>query len=540
MGLRLVGLLLPTDSSLIVLSYRFWQNHFSGDPDIAGKKVLLRGHPFEVVGVAREGFAGLGSRPSDFWAPLEHPRSVSIVGRLKPEFSERQARAGLTLWAQRFTAGSPNNAKAMQAMLVSRATTKPLNFKSTLTFSPLAVAFLLVLLIACANVANMMLARSASRQREIGIRLSLGAARGRLIRQLLTESILLALPSAVVAIAVSQATLWICVRVLVATLPPGVSDFATRIPQLSSDSRVFGFTLIAALFSAVLFGLAPALQATKGDFSKEFRPSRLRNALVISQVTVCLLLLVTASVLLRGVDRIHSLKTNLSERNTIEIVVQEKSREKVLNRIASEPSVEVVAAAGNAPVEKKRTVSVSADAAGPMFNIDANDVSPEYFAMFEIPIVRGRNFTAAESRSEAPVTIISQTTAQRLWPNQDAVGRSLSIAPHRAVTVVGIARDEISRWINGGSDTSLVYFPSNQHVSGNHLFLTARGDFETTRRKIEADLTASDPDAVELIRKMQVQEWVAEDTYYTVRVAYWLSSAIGLLALLLTLSGIYG
>jgi hypothetical protein len=191
-------------------------------------------------------------------------------------------------------------------------------------------------------------------------------------------------------------------------------------------------------------------------------------------------------------------------------------------------------------VERKRTISVNADAGGVTLSTDANDVSPEYFAMFEIPIVRGRNFTTAESRSDAPVAIISQTTAQRLWPNQDAVGRSLSIVQHRAVTVVGIARDEISRWINGGGDTSLVYFPSNSHAAGAHLFLTTRGDFETARRKIEADLTASDPDAVELIRKMQVQEWVAEDTYYTTRLAYWLSSSIGLLALLLTLSGIYG
>jgi ABC-type antimicrobial peptide transport system permease subunit len=252
----------------------------------------------------------------DVFGP-ERPRSVSIVGRLKAGFGVRQAQAGLTLWAQRFTAEDPNAGKAMQTILLSRATTKPLNLKTVLVFSPILVAFSLVLLIACGNVANMMLARGMSRQREIGIRLSLGAARGRLIRQLLTESILLAVPSAVGGVIVSQTTVQVGVRVLLATLPPGVSDLGlSRLThQLTWDLRVFAFSLAVALISAVLFGLTPAMQATrgnimqasKGDFNGGFnnggRPSRLRNALVTGQVAVCVLLLVTAGILLRGVGQ---------------------------------------------------------------------------------------------------------------------------------------------------------------------------------------------------------------------------------------------
>jgi predicted permease len=578
--------LLPADSAapgrepVIVLGYQAWQNRFSGDPDIIGKKVLLHGYPFEVVGVASAGFAGLGSRPAEFWAPLtmgtrfdagpdvfgpERPRSVSIVGRLKAGFGVRQAQAGLKLWAQRFTADGPNAGKAMQAILLSRATTKPLNLKTVLVFSPILIAFSLVLLIACGNVANMMLARGMSRQREIGIRLSLGAARGRLIRQLLTESILLAVPSAVGGVIVSQATVQVGVRVLLATLPPGVSDFGLpRLThQLTWDLRVFAFSLAVALISAVVFGLAPAMQATRGnimqaskgdfnngDFNNGGRPSRLRNLLVTGQVAVCVLLLVTAGILLRGAGQIHSLDTALSTRNTIQIVVQEKSRETVLSRLSAEPSVEILAAAWSAPVERKPTVPVKPADGGAILNTAANNVSPEYFALFEIPIVRGRNFTAGEARSGAPVAIISQTAAQRLWPNREAVGRSLRLAPDsrtepgmrrfQVVSIIGIARDEISRWIGNGEDNSLVYFPSNEHVAGNQLLVSAHGNFETARRKIEADLTAIDPNAVERIQKIQIREWVAEDAYYTLRVAYWLSSAIGLLALLLTLSGIYG
>ena len=559
--------LLPEDASapgreaVIVLSYQSWQNRFAADPDIVGKKVLLRGYPFQVVGIAPAGFTGLGSRPCEFWAPLtmgarfdagpdlfgpDRPRALSLVGRLKPQFAVGQAQAGLTMWAQRFDASVP---KAMKTVLFSRATPKPLSLSQLLVFTPILAAFSLVLLIGCANVANLMLARSLSRQSEIGIRLSLGAARGRLIRQLLTESFLLVLPSAVAGVLVSQATIQVGVRVLLATLPPGASDFAARIPQMSPDLRVFGFTLAAALISAIVFGLAPAMQATrggiihaaKGDFISGSRPGRLRNSLVIGQVTVCVLLLVTAGLLLRGAGRIHALDATLSTRNTLQIVVPEKSRETVLNRLASEPSVEILAAAASAPVERKSTVGVRSAAGGAIFNTATDTVSPEYFALFEISILRGRGFTSGEAGSAAPVAIISQTAARRLWPDQEAVGRSLSlVARHQVVSVIGVARDEISRWIGNGEDLSLVYLPGNLHAAGSELFIGVRGDIEAARRTIEADLTAIDSNAVEEIRKMQIREWVDEDAYYTVRLAYWLSSAIGILALLLTLSGIYG
>src|SRR5258708_20572251 len=216
-GAALGRTLLPADSSpqgrepVIVLGYSTWQSQFASDRDVVGKKVWLRGYPFEVVGVALPGFTGLGDTPIDFSAPLtmnarfddgpdlfgpEHPRRLFIIGRLKPGFSVRQAQAGLTVWAQRFTADRPDAEKVVGAVFWSRATSLVLNPRAALTLSPILVAFALVLLIACANVANMMLARAMSRQREIGIRLALGAGRGRLVRQLLTESILLALPAA--------------------------------------------------------------------------------------------------------------------------------------------------------------------------------------------------------------------------------------------------------------------------------------------------------------------------------------------------------
>jgi predicted permease len=570
--------LLPQDDAapgrepVIVLSYLAWQNRFARDPHIIGKQILLGGYPFEVVGVARSGFRGLGARPTDFWAPLtmaarfargpdlfspQHPPSLSIVGRLRPGYRAPQAQAGVTVWAQRQIADGPDARKAAQGLLTSVATYKPWKSSNTLAFSPILVAFSLVLLIGCANVANMMLARAMSRQREFGIRLSLGAARTRLIRQLLTESILLALPAAVAGFAVSQATIGLCLRVLFTTLPPGIAEFANRFPVLSPDVRVFAYNLAAALLAASLFGLAPAMQATRtniaeaarGDFSNEFRPARLRNALVLGQITVCVLLLISAGILLRGIDRIQDLDTALSGRDTIEIVVQDKFRARAVERLSSEPSVQILAAASNAPVSRKPAVAVRTAEGGVLLQVAANRVSPEYFALFEMPIMRGRNFTAEEARSGAAVTVISQTTARQLWPNQEAVGRSLRLVPgprtepdllrYQLVRVIGIARDDISRWIINGEDKTLVYFPSTPQAAGNVVFVGVHGDVETARRGLEAGLTAIDPGAVDEIHRFQVREFVVEEAY-SFRVAYWLSAAIGVLALLLTLSGIYG
>lgn len=173
----------------------------------------------------------------------------------------RQARAGLTAWAQQATIGRPGPEKATGTILTSEATTIPLEPMVIAAFSPIIVAFALVLLIACANVANMMFARAMARQREIGIRLAIGAARSRLIRQLLTESVLLALPAAIAGFAVSYATIELAVRLMFATTPRGYADFIFLLP-LEPDTRVFVFMLLAAVLSGLLFGLAPAPQAT--------------------------------------------------------------------------------------------------------------------------------------------------------------------------------------------------------------------------------------------------------------------------------------
>lgn len=566
--------LLPGDAStsaaVVVLAHTTWQSQFGGIGDIVGKKILLRGHPFEVVGVAPPEFTGLGKRPTEFWAPItlasifdpsfdlfgpSRPWALEVVARLKSGFSIRQAENGVALWARRFTTELPATEQATAATSISRATRAPFNPKNAAFFSLVLAAFAVVLVIACTNVANMMLARSVARQREIGVRLALGASRGRLIRQLLTESTLMVLPSAALGILLSWGIIKACLWLLVTTLPPGIAGFMNRIPPLSPDVRVLGFSLAAAFFAAIVCGLTPAVQSTRtnltqaarGDFGNNWRPSRVTNALLVGQIVVCVLMLVTAGVLLQGIKGVQALNATLSTREAIELVINEHSRAMVLDRTSREAALRSLAAAGSAPVERKPIAFVKS-ASGAILASAVNSVSPDYFSTFDIPLLRGRNFTAEEARSGSPVVLLSQTAASQLWPGQEP-GRLLDLVADQAasaefrrnqtVAVVGIVGDEPSRWITNGDSKAIIYFPTDLKTPGTKLFLGVHGEAEPIMHRLDADLTANNPSAVEEIDAFQISRWVIEDAY-SFHVVYWVAIALGSLALLLTLSGIYG
>jgi ABC-type antimicrobial peptide transport system permease subunit len=254
----------------MVLSYAARRNLFGADPDIVGRKLLVHGYPLEVVGVAREGFGGLGDLARDFWVPLSmysqmvegpnpfdpsKPELLYVIARLKPGTKESRAQALLNAFVPRLTPGVTEGDRASSVTLESRATAVHVSREALFILIPLVVVFVLVLLMACANVANMMLARALARQREIGIRLSLGAARSRLIRQLLTDSVLLALPSAAAGLAIAQLAVGVGTRLMMAVLPAEFAEFV-RIAPLDADFRVFTFMITAAVISGIVFGIA--------------------------------------------------------------------------------------------------------------------------------------------------------------------------------------------------------------------------------------------------------------------------------------------
>lgn len=560
----------PGREPVVVLGFSAWVNKFGGDTNIIGKKILLRGYPLQVVGVADEKFAGLQISAPDFWIPItmaaqledgpdlfgpENPQRLAIVGRLRPNWLASQAEAALDTWSKQATSNLPEAERAVGGTLQSQAPAGAFNREAIMVFSPLFAAFGLVLLIACANVANMMLARSMARQREIGIRLSLGAGRSRLIRQLLTESMLLAIPAGLASFFVSRLAIDWALRVIWATLP---SDLVALVPGISlpPDLRVFVFMLIAALASAVLFGLAPAIQATRpdvmaaarGEFTSDIRPMRFRNSLVMGQIAVCALLLICSGVLIRAARTMRGLDVGFQTHGVIFMSVSEKSRAKLLPRLSAEPVVAEIAVASSIPlVGEPPSFNISAVDRPTAMRAWQNYVSTEFFSLLQVPILDGRNFTADEAKAGAPVVIISEYAARSLWPKGDAVGREIRIerdlqngngaSPrYQLVRVVGVAGNIITSWVNGGSDPPLVYFPATM-LSNNPLLLRVRGDVEAVRRELVADLDATLPGAIEEVHPMD--QWFAKDVYIF-RMASWIGSALGVLALLLTLSGIYG
>ena len=350
--------------AVMVLSDRGWERLFGRDPAILGRTVLVNGFTFEIVGVMPRGFRGLAVVPPDYWVPLsmvgqirpidrgrEANVGVRIVGRLKPGMSRQSAQAGLAVWAASQPDARPITRGEPGITLIPWHGTVPQPLEAVLVTGPLFFAFGLILLIGCANVANLLLARSVARQREIGIRLSLGAARGRIVRQLLTESLLLALVAAAAGYAVSRVALQGLVNAMLTSWPPEIGDIQLLVPE--SDWRVLLFLIVGGGVSALFFGLVPALQATRiepvrtmrGEIVRDARPGRARDLLIGVQVSASALLLICAAVFLRSAFAAATADPGLRTSDTIVIqIANEVNRAAMVQAVAAEPSVAAFAA----------------------------------------------------------------------------------------------------------------------------------------------------------------------------------------------------
>jgi predicted permease len=534
----------------VVLAYGAWKEKFGADPKILGKKLVLFGSVYEVVGVARKDFNGLTQVPRDFWIPLKpaDQPGLQVIGRLKPDITPRQAQAALLVWARQATDELPETQRADGIYFQSSATSIPISPQLMAGFAPILAAFGLVLLITCANIANMMLARAMARQREITVRLSLGASRLRLVRQLVTESLLVAIPAAAAGFAISEATLRTSQRLLVATMPPLFAKFI-RMGRIQPDGKVFIFLVVAAVLSTIVFGLVPALQATRQNLS--VRSGRLRSGLLVLQVTVCALLLICAGILLRGSRQLSERDVGLQTRGVIDVELSQALQSKIAEHLAAEPWVESIATTWHAPLAGSLSgITIAPGSAPTLIRAAYNFVSPEYFGVFRIPVVRGRNFTADEAASEAPVAIISEAAARALWPNQDSLGQTIRIEAEprssrrnkipgfRSARVIGVAPDVISGVIFEGPDPALLYFPTSSRGTMNgSLLLGVKGDPEIARRTLDSLLERVAPGALQ--RVTPVGE-LLDAQIYPFRIAFAIASVLGGLALVLTLSGIYG
>ncbi len=557
---------------VVVLSDKGWQRRFNRHPDVIGRTVLVNGAPYEIVGVMPEGFRGLEITAPDFWAPLaragdfepgvrgsEDKVGIAIIGRLKPGVPMESARAQLAAWDSNQSA---NTDRTMSIDLVPHWGTVPQPLEAVAIFTPLFFAFGLILLIGCANVANLLLARGVARQKEIGIRLSIGASRRRIVRQLLTESVLLALAAAAGGYLVSRLALQGAVYWTMRTMPVDLGDVNLTVP--GADWRVALFLVLAAMAATAFFALVPALRATRidpvrtlrGELVRDARPGRARNVLIGVQVFASALLLICSAIFLRSA--ISSAEFNPGFRTTDTLLIEAfdtDKRDAMLHAIGSDPTVTAIA--GVRPMLLSLPPRAFGDAGAGKVALSYKHVSAAYFDVLGVSIVRGRAFTAAES-DDHPVAIVSESTARALWPNGDGIGETFRIEPDltpqqnaglltvnpqapgrdvltpRMVTVIGVARDVAGFRVTDVREAG-VFLPTAVDAPKNFLIARIQGDPDLARQQLLDRLIRIDPNLGQIITLRTVARL---ETFF-LKMAFWVSVILGGLALLLTVSGLF-
>jgi predicted permease len=561
----------PGTHAVAVLSDQAWTKFFNRDPGAIGKTIELNRESLIIVGVMRPEFSGLDDSPRDVWVPLtmspavakqnlfspDQPREMILTGRLRRGVSAAQAQGALTP----FMTAVSGRSDAVRASVLLRATPAPFSLELIALLSPVFTAFGLVLVAACANVSNVMLARANARHREIGVRLSLGASRGRVVRLLMAEGVIIAGLAGLTGLALAAVTLRAGLALFVAMLPPSVAAMIRVVP-LDFDYRVFLFAAVASAAATFLFALVPALQATRGTLTHALRgeagavvrTSTLRNLLVTSQVTVSLVILIASATLVRNGLTLNKIDLGLETNGVVSVNQPGPSRSlipRAAAMLAADPRVEAVAVTTVNPLfEQYRQTLVTPVGASSAVATRYTFVSPDYFPILQIPIERGRGFRADEAASEAPVGIISAATARAFWPDADPIGKTVRIEisttedenqlrGYGNIVIVGVAKDVVSGFVYDGKDRTHLYLPTSP--SGTHagaLLVRGRTPAEFRRDTLPVLLERVHPDPFAL-EALPLEEVLALQMF-PLRVASWIGSLLGMIAMAVSVSGLYG
>ena len=557
---------------IAVLSHSGWLSHFAGDPAVIGRTMTVNGVRCVIVGVMPDGFRGLSVGAPDLWAPLamlghfrpihagrENLVGLEIIGRLKPGLSRGRALAELLVWDSGLREGRAAAGREARITLVPSQGTLARPMEAVAVTTPLFIAFGLILLIGCANVANLLLALGVSRQREIGIRLALGASRRRITRQLLTENLLLALAAAALGLVISQLALETTIYAVMTTMPPDLAE-NVRLAVPAADWRVALFMVGGAAVATALFGLAPALQATRlelvrtirGEVVRDSRPGRARQLLIGTQVTAATLLLIGSAVFLRSAFAASTEDPGIRTADTVFVdIINEPLRGAMVEAVRAEPLVAAIAAARPDAMARPREAFAEAaeDPSRRRLSLAYRFVSPEYFSVLDIEVIRGRGFSNAERRADAAVVVVAESVARELWPGGNAVGQILHLdndpnsetrrideapLPVRAFTVVGIARDVAGFRLAGFKEAEL-YLPTSPAEAETSLMVRVHGDPDQARRALLQRLTVVDSN----MGQVMAMKTLAGMGAYILSAAFWLTLVLGGLALVLTLSGLF-
>src|SRR5215813_2749451 len=457
----------PGGAPVVALSHGLWQRRFGGDPGIINQTVMLDGKAYTVVGVMPAGFAfPIRTKPAELWTPLVFQpaelerggNNLQVLGRLKPSLALKQAQAELSDLSRQLEAGRPTSGLRFDVRVISLAQAVAGDVQSVLLLLLGAVGC--VLLIACANVANLLLARAATRYREIAVRRALGASRGRLTAQLLTESALLSLLGGTLGLALA----WFSLDLLVTLSPINLP----RAEQARIDGWVLAFTFCLSLFTSLLFGLAPALQSARVNLNDALKEgarhgansrsgSRLRRLLVVTEIAMALVLLICASLLLQSFARLYRVDSGINTQNVLTAALSLNSSQyqdtpgriiftrELLERVRALPEAQAAGLTSDLPL-RGSAITESFTIEGrpaPEARHQAGwyTASASYFRALGVPLLRGRDFTEQDAETSPRVVIINQTLARRFWPAGEAVGQHIKIANDLPREIIGVVGD---------------------------------------------------------------------------------------------------
>jgi predicted permease len=573
----------PGAHPVAMLNYSYWQQRFGGDPRVVGQTVKINSVAYNIIGVAPHGFQGVfyvGFSPK-LWIPMMQQaqavpggggtlsqrdnRWLNVMGRLKPGATLEQAQAAMSTLTSNLDQEYQKTNKGVSVALFREREARP-EPEAAGTLWMAAVVFMgmvgLVLLIACANVANLLLARSSARQREVAVRLALGASRWRLVRQLLTESVMLAILSGAVSLVLTVLTGRALSAIKLSTDIPFEFDF-------SLDYRVVFFTVLVSILAGIIFGLVPALrlsrtslaialnaEGTRGGTGGKHK-ARLRNALVVAQVAVSVIVLVTAGLFVRSMQRVLDIRPGFDVRNALLVSVDPRLQgydeargqqfyKNLVERLKAVPGVESATIASPFPLD---FVSNSAEVVLEGGNRAPDEsttpilrsiVGPEYFQVTGTPIVQGRALNDRDTKDSPKVAIVNETMARRFWPGQDIAGKTIRLdGPEGPVyEVVGVAKDGKYRTL-GEEPRPYFYLPFNQNYASEFVTVLVRttGDPAGMVAPVRREVQMLDQDLP--IFDVKTMESHMARSLLGARMSAAFTGVFGVLALALALMGLY-
>ena len=548
----------------VVLSHDFWTRRFAGDPSLVGRSITLNGEPFEVVGVMPPGFIYPGERAIDAWVPLSFfgpdnigrvraARFLSVIARMKPGVTAPQLHAELATIAARLTREYPDNPGWTSATVVSLRESIIGEVRQPLVVLMAAVAMLL--LVACVNLASLLLARATGRRQELAVRAALGAGRGRIARQLLTESLTLAVVGGMLGAALGVAA----VRALAAA---GASELP-RAGDIRVDGLVLAFTLVVSILSGLLFGIIPALRASS-DLERSLRAGsrgniggsgqKLRSGLVVAEVALAVILVVGAGLATKSFARLSSVDPGFDPRNALAVTMSvppayttgeamQAYYYRVLEALRSLPGVEAAGSIRDLPLTGRNGEMVrpnvpgmtTASGEGP--TAQRHHISTDFFKALGVPVIAGRTFEMTDRAGAPPVIVINEEFARRIWPGQDAVGKTVRFGT-LDVPVIGVVGNIRQRGLSEPPDPAVYLHVLQQNRSRMSIVVRTNGDPLQYADAVRKTIWAQDP--TQTIINLTTLESVLGNAVTRPRLLAWLLALFGAIGLTLGALGIFG